>query len=749
MINDYFQIFFGSYGDSVILLKKDDFTIVDFNNQSMKMYDVPFEKKKEIIGKPFTVFQLSEFSFLKPEELNTILEKIKENGKWSVVLPTKTLKGIEFTAKTTISLLTYNCVDYLLIISEKLLDKLEDEESTKALLIKGSIRVKISEEANVMLEKEIINHKNTQLEYLKTQEFINSMINSSLDIILASDIDNKITHVSPSAFYLFGYSKEEFGSIQAADLYKNKAEYEAVQKQINTNGFFIGEITNKKKNGELFNTYLSASPIKNSTGDIIGLMGVSRDIEEIKKIESEIINSEKKYRELFENLSDAVLIVDENNNTVEINDAGKMLFETEDSVINNVYSLVSDDYKNVVIEKSKELKEKGIVKGLEIEIITKKGNKKNIDISSKAFYKDGIFKGSRDIIRDITEKKENDFLLIEQSSKIESIFENSSNVIIWTLDTDFSISSVNSEFIRVFSERMGKSIQKGSNFFKNFTENLTPDLIDLMEVYYNKARNGESQKFESIIFDSKGQKMIFETFLSPIKIEGQNKFGIACLAVDLTYKKETEIELRTLLSEKEVLLKEVHHRVKNNLQVISSILNLQSSYVKDQNTLDILRESQNRIKSMSFIHESLYRSDDFSYVNFSGYINSLASNLVQSYIIEHGDIHLELSLGDLNLNLDQAIPCGLIINELVSNSIKYAFPDKRQGNIRIELNQDKEKLYLSVSDNGIGLPSNFDVENTDTLGLQLVYTLISQLDGDIKVINKKGTTFLFNFTIQN
>jgi two-component sensor histidine kinase len=304
----------------------------------------------------------------------------------------------------------------------------------------------------------------------------------------------------------------------------------------------------------------------------------------------------------------------------------------------------------------------------------------------------------------------------------------------------------------MFNDRIGESIQVGDNFFSKISDNLKPykpDLINEMEGIYTMAQEGVSQNFESIIYSSDGKQLIYATFLSPIKIKGKKKFDLACLAVDLTYKKETELKLRKLLNEKEILLKEVHHRVKNNLQVISSILNLQSSYVKDQQTLDILRESQNRIKAMSFIHESLYRSDDFSFVNFSSYINSLSSNLVQTYIIEHGNIKLELDLGDANLSLDQAIPCGLIINELVSNSIKYAFPSNKQGKIRIELKKEDNKIYLKVSDNGIGLPDNLDVENTDTLGLQLVYILISQLDGDIKVINKKGTTFLLNFTIQN
>ena len=525
------------------------------------------------------------------------------------------------------------------------------------------------------------------------KEFINCIINSSLDIIIASDINNKITHVSHSASSQFGYSKEEFKQISPIDLFKDKTEYEYIEKHIKEKGYFIGKITNKKKNGKLFNTHLSASPITDNKGNYMGLMGVSRDIKEVKKIEYEIINSEKKYRELFENFSDAVIIVDENNITIDINEAGKNLFEVEDNAAYNFYSFVSDKDKSIVSEKAKELRKEGMVRNFEIEIIAAKGTRKNIEISSSAFYEDGIFKGSRDVIRDISEKKKREALLIKQSSTIQSIFENTSNVLIWTLDSKFNVSSLNSEFSRMFKDRIGDLIQVGDNFFSKISNNLKPykpHLINEMEVLYTKAQAGISQNFESIIYSSEGKQMIYATFLSPIKIKGKKKFDLACLAVDLTHKKETELKLRKLLNEKEVLLKEVHHRVKNNLQVISSILNLQSSYVKDQMTLDILRESQNRIKAMSFIHESLYRSDDFSYVNFSNYINSLSSNLVQTYIIKHANINLELDLGDVNLNLDQAIPCGLIINELVSNSIKYAFPLNRKGKIRIEANKERE-----------------------------------------------------------
>ncbi len=731
MISEYFKIFFHSYGDSVVLVKKENFTIVDFNTNAMVLHDISFEEKKEIIGKPFTVFNSTEFSSC-PEEFKLVLQKIKENGKWTIYLPARTIKESVFTGKTTISLLTFDGIDYLLVVTEKKIDSINH--------------------AYTFLEKEKNKAERTKdADALLTIEFINCIINSSVDIIIASDINNKINHVSHSASSQFGYSKEEFSEMKVVDLYKDKDEYKHVEQQINSKGFFIGKITNKKKNGKLFNTYLSASLIKDDRENIIGLMGISRNIKEVKKIENEIVTSEKKYRELFENFSDAVIIVDENNTTIDINEAGKNLFEVEDNVAYNFYSFVSDKDKNVVAEKAKELRINGKVRNFEIEIIAAKGTKKNIEISSSAFYENGIFKGSRDVIRDISEKKKRETLLIQQSSTIQSIFENTSNVVIWTLDTKFNISSLNSEFIRIFRDRIGESIQVGDNFFNIISDNLKPykpELINEMKNAYKKAQLGISQNFESVIYGSNGKQMIYETFLSPIKIKGKNKFDLACLAVDLTNKNEIELKLRKLLNEKEVLLKEVHHRVKNNLQVISSILNLQSSYVKDQMTLDILRESQNRIKAMSFIHESLYRSDDFSFVNFSSYINSLSSNLVQTYIIKHANINLELDLGDVNLSLDQAIPCGLIINELVSNSIKYAFPFNRSGKIRIELIKQGNKINLKVSDNGVGLPDNLDVENTDTLGLQLVYILVSQLDGDIKVINKKGTTFLFNFTIK-
>jgi two-component sensor histidine kinase len=186
----------------------------------------------------------------------------------------------------------------------------------------------------------------------------------------------------------------------------------------------------------------------------------------------------------------------------------------------------------------------------------------------------------------------------------------------------------------------------------------------------------------------------------------------------------------------------VHHRVKNNLQVISSILNLQSSYVKDQSTLNILKESQDRIKSMAFIHESLYQTKDFSSINFSEYVVNLSQNLLHSYSSLEHEIKLNLDIQNVFLNLDLAIPCGLIINEIVSNALKYAFVDKKEdAEIMIKMHLKGENLHLQIKDNGKGLPKHIDYRNTESLGLQLVVTLVDQLNGSIELDCTQGAHY--------
>ncbi len=211
-------------------------------------------------------------------------------------------------------------------------------------------------------------------------------------------------------------------------------------------------------------------------------------------------------------------------------------------------------------------------------------------------------------------------------------------------------------------------------------------------------------------------------------------------------KKRNEIIIKNALREKEVLLKEIHHRVKNNIQIICSLLSLQSRNIKDKKALELIKESQNQIRSMLMIHEDLYQSANLAKIDFSNYVNNLVINLFNAYRVDRTLIKKRIDIKKIFLKIDLAIPCTLIINELVSNSLKYAFPNKREGEIFIKLSKvDKIYYELVVSDNGVGLPKNINLRKKNSLGLNLVSTLIKQIYGKLEIKKSKGTKFIIKF----
>lgn len=228
-----------------------------------------------------------------------------------------------------------------------------------------------------------------------------------------------------------------------------------------------------------------------------------------------------------------------------------------------------------------------------------------------------------------------------------------------------------------------------------------------------------------------------------IKFKGQ-KANLVDLR-DITDRKKAEEDLIKSLKEKEILLREVHHRVKNNMQIISSLLNLQSQYVHEPKTRDILMDSQGRIKSMSMVHEELYHSPDLSSIKFKEYVEKLVSNIFFSNGVNMNLIHLIINIEEQEIDMDTALPLGLIINEIVTNSIKYAFPGEERGEISIELKSGDQESVLTLADDGIGLPLNIKLDNTNTLGLQMVNNLIKQLDGNLKLDRTNGTKYEITF----
>ncbi len=261
-------------------------------------------------------------------------------------------------------------------------------------------------------------------------------------------------------------------------------------------------------------------------------------------------------------------------------------------------------------------------------------------------------------------------------------------------------------------------------------------------------------------FEAKNGQLI-PVFLSISQIEADNSqmLGIVCIGNDITDIKLAENKIKASLEEKGLLLQEIHHRVKNNLQIISSLLSLQSKYVKDKDDLELFKESQGRVRSMAFIHEQLYQSSDFTNIEFRAYVETLVNYLSYSYSIDQSYINFKLDIGDVSLDINTAIPCGLIINELVTNSLKYAFPvnnygktssDKILNEIYIYMHPYKEnKFILVISDNGVGLPESTGFNNNNTLGLLLVNSLVDQLDGTIEIDRTGGTKFKLIFNKLN
>ncbi len=336
---------------------------------------------------------------------------------------------------------------------------------------------------------------------------------------------------------------------------------------------------------------------------------------------------------------------------------------------------------------------------------------------------------------------------INDRKKAEDRFKQvaeSGGVWIWEVDASglYTYSS------RVVEKILGYTREEivGKKHFYDFFE---PDMMaqlkeEVFEVFHRKAA------FKNFIYSNihkNGRVVFLESIGTPVLDVRGNLLGYRGVDTDITERKLAEEHLRKSLREKEILLRELHHRTKNNMQVISSLLDLHSINIEDKNILNIIKEVQHRIKSIALVHEKLYQAKDLSDVNLKYYIMDFAHALLKSYEGSKGRISLKVDVDDIFLSLDTITPCGMIISELVSNSMKYAFPDSRKGKIKIECHStDDGEVELRLSDNGIGLPEGLDFKNTKSLGFKLICKLAEdQLRGTVEQEGGKGTAFLIKF----
>lgn len=347
---------------------------------------------------------------------------------------------------------------------------------------------------------------------------------------------------------------------------------------------------------------------------------------------------------------------------------------------------------------------------------------------------------------EISLRKEISKSLKDSELAYRTIFENTGTATA-IIDEDNIISLANTEFENLSGYK--KDELEGIKSWTDFV--VQKDLERMIE--HNQLRITETEldpkNYEFRLVDRKGN--IKNIFIVAVIIPGTKNILVSLL--DVTQRIKAEAEIKKSLKEKETLLKEIHHRVKNNLTVISSLLNLQSRYIKDKDDLMMFKESQSRAKSMALIHQRLYDSSDLKRIDFGDYIKTLANEMFHTYITDSNRIKLNLNVEDMMLDINTAIPLGLILNELLTNSMKYAFPQSeisklegtKMGNIDIGLYKTKNGYVLSVVDDGIGFPENINLENTDSLGLQLINSLTNQINGKIQLKRDNGTSFKIEF----
>jgi PAS domain S-box-containing protein len=310
--------------------------------------------------------------------------------------------------------------------------------------------------------------------------------------------------------------------------------------------------------------------------------------------------------------------------------------------------------------------------------------------------------------------------LLESENKYRTLFEKNKNPII-VFDEDGNFQDSN--------EAALKFVEVGKE------ELLTKNLSDFI-LYDNDIKTIEDKDFwmkgdiMEVKFNINGRCKILELTITPVYLEDKTiVFGVGN---DITERKKAEEEILRSLKEKELLLREIHHRVKNNLQIISTLLTLQSSQSKKINVNDLYRESQNRIQSIALIHENLYHSEDLAHINFEAYVKGLVTDLFDSYGVDSRKIKLNLQIDHVTMGIETAIPCGLIINELVSNSLKHGFSGLETGQINVILDKISDFEYsLVISDTGTPFPMDINLLSNDTLGLELIKNLVKQLDADL------------------
>ena len=468
-----------------------------------------------------------------------------------------------------------------------------------------------------------------------------------------------------------------------------------------------------------------------------------------KRAEERLARSEKKYRALFELSPDYVVVLDPDGKVLDINHrveegsevsrediVGKEVKELANILLNDTFDensildfLTSSQIGPMVIKLEGD-------KGVEY-----------VEVHHAPIIREGKIFAIQIIGRDITERKKAEKALIESKKNLHNLntyleaIINASPFAIVDLYPDGRVKSLwNPAAESIFGWKKMEVLGKPLPFLNENKQIKYENII-------SNVLSGEFKSDLELECARNDGEMIYTMMATaPLLNVDNNIQGIMATFADISDMIMAEKQIKASLEEKEVLLREIHHRVKNNLQIISSLMSLQSEYTQEPETLKMFQESKNRIRSMALIHEKLYQSEDMAHINFGEYLKSLVEMLSSFHKEKRNDVDVCLNCDNVFLEIDTAISMGLIVNELVSNCFKHAFPSETRGIIEISLFTVPEGYLLEVADDGVGLPDNFVLENTNSLGLLIVQTLTMQLKGSLEIEKDNGAIFKLFFS---
>ncbi len=470
---------------------------------------------------------------------------------------------------------------------------------------------------------------------------------------------------------------------------------------------------------------------------------------EKEKAQEELAKSEDKYKALFDLSSDYVVVIDRDGKVLDINKrveersgltktecVGKDIKELNELFV--LDSALGEDFIDKLLVGDAEQK---------VEIKVFKGSTvRYLEIHHAPLMQEGKIFAIQIILRNTTERKKYEKALFESQERLSNVnayleaIINASPFAIVDLYPDGRVKSLwNPAAENIFGWKKEEVLEKQLPFLN---ENNREEFQNIMQ----SALSNESRSDIEFECARKDDEIVHTMMaVAPLFNADGDIHGITATFADISDMIAAENQIMASLAEKEVLLREIHHRVKNNLQIISSLMSLQSEYTQEPEIVKMFQESKNRIRSMALIHEKLYLSQDLAHINFSEYLKSLVDMFSSFYREKRNDINVSLKCEDINLEIDPAISVGLIVTELLSNCFKHAFPGKKSGEVTIMLSKDSENYLLEVADDGIGMPDDLDIKKTDSLGLLIVQSLTVQLKGTLEHYNDGGAKFKLSF----